>query len=474
MSSKDFSVSITFLTGRYHGDEWPPSPARLFQAFVAGVMTCGYSKHAEAVEPALRWLEKQAPPLIKACSCQRASEYRIAVPNNDMDVVAWKSLQGRYLDPAVLKTMKSIRPWQVDSDGPHLKYVWRVESQADDPPVGALRLAAHCLHTLGWGVDMAFADPDDKREPGDVFKPTQSGNRLSVPTDGTLDDLRSVHARFAMRTSGRGVDTYTQPTVFRMQPYGRVGNESRPVAQFALTELNTDRTASFTWQECMKVAGWLRHAAAERLRPEYPTSFIEEYVQGHTRSEEKSTRLSYVPLPSIYRYGDGRIRRVLIGEPPNATGEVARMLELKLTGRELFDKDGKPICCLGPADSADWTFEQYLPRKEMRVWTTVTPVVLHGYNVSGRGVISVGKTERLLLRAFSMAGYGEENIEGFTFQAGPLWPGTGHAYAIYVPDHLQRYPRMHVEVRFKRGVRGPVLAGIGRHYGIGLFAAVGE
>jgi hypothetical protein len=27
-------------------------------------------------------------------------------------------------------------------------------------------------------------------------------------------------------------------------------------------------------------------------------------------------------------------------------------------------------------------------------------------------------------------------------------------------------------VRFVDGVRGPVLAGIGRHYGIGLFAAV--
>lgn len=37
-------ISVTFLTGRYHGEEWPPSPARLYQALVAAVMTCGYQE----------------------------------------------------------------------------------------------------------------------------------------------------------------------------------------------------------------------------------------------------------------------------------------------------------------------------------------------------------------------------------------------------------------------------------------------
>jgi len=96
--------------------------------------------------------------------------------------------------------------------------------------------------------------------------------------------------------------------------------------------------------------------------------------------------------------------------------------------------------------------------------------VLHGHNADRRGQISVAKTERLLLRAFEMAGYSDGMIEHLAFQGAPWFLGTKHAAAMRVPDHLEGYPRLHVEVRFVRGVKGPVLAGLGRHYGIGLFA----
>jgi hypothetical protein len=68
-------------------------------------------------------------------------------------------------------------------------------------------------------------------------------------------------------------------------------------------------------------------------------------------------------------------------------------------------------------------------------WRSVTPVVLHGYN-SVRGVVSVAKTEKLLLRAFEMAGFRPESIERMAFQAAPLWPGSGSARAMKVPEHL--------------------------------------
>jgi len=100
-------------------------------------------------------------------------------------------------------------------------------------------------------------------------------------------------------------------------------------------------------------------------------------------------------------------------------------------------------------------------------------VLLHGHNADRRGQISVAKTERLLLRAFEMAGYNDGMIEHLAFQGAPWFPGTKHAAAMRVPGHLEGYPRVHVEVRFVRGMRGPVLAGLGRHYGIGLFATWG-
>lgn len=199
------------------------------------------------------------------------------------------------------------------------------------------------------------------------------------------------------------------------------------------------------------------------------------YIEGHTAEGERSNRVSYVPLPSIAgQYGDGRIRRVMLVEPATASGQSVRDLERCLPGRILTDDDGKGCACLVPAErTGDSTFDRYVsPDAGWRTWRSVTPVVLHGYNVQRRGAIDVHKTEKLLVRAFEMAGFDVDLIDELSFQAGPLWRGTGHASAILLPQHLGRYPRVHVEIRFKEAVPGPVLAGIGRHYGIGLFAGV--
>jgi CRISPR-associated protein Csb2 len=474
MSMGELRISVTLLADRYHGEEWPPSPARLFQALVAGLMTCGYRQHAETVEPALRWLEKQPPPVIHACDAVERSAYRIAVPNNDMDVVAWEWASGRSADPAALRTLKSVHPKELPSNGPHVQYVWAVDAEQAEAVAEPLRTAARCLHTLGWGVDMAFADVGPPLKFAVVHEPALSGDALAVPMEGTLNDLHSTYGRFIKRAaSGRGVDTHTRPELLRQQPYRRVGDVVRPEIRFMLLNPDGESTKAVPWESCMKVAGWLRHAAAERLANEYDAQFVAAYVQGHANGDEKGQRLSYVPVPSIHdRYGDGAIRRALIVEPPDSSGEVIGLLRMKLMGHVLKDTEGNDACSLAPPEGDDWTFKQYVPRNGANVWRSVTPVVLHGYNTARRGEISLSKTERLLLRAFEMAGYDQGMIDGLAFQAGPWFQGTKHSSAMRVPEHLDGYPRLHVEVRFRRAVRGPVLAGIGRHYGIGLFARV--
>lgn len=471
MTPQTLCIAVTFLTGRYHGEEWPPSPARLYQALLAGVTTCGYREYAPMVEPALRWLETQRPPQIRTTDSQDSNSYRIAVPNNDTDVVAREWVSGRQANPADFKTMKTIQARQLDASGPHVQYVWTVDSSEAEPLLQPLRTAALCLHTLGWGVDMAYADLRAEVPSAITYEPSVSGERFAVPMPGTLDDLHATYCRFTKRTTGEGVDTHTRPSMLRMQPYRSTGERIMPVARFMLLKPDSDEVKAVAWQNCMKVAGWLRHAAAQSARGEVDDSLITEYIQGHTAAEEKSRRISYLPLPSIYgRYGDGAIRRVILSEPDGATGEINRLLGLKLAGRGLTDTAGEMQCYLAPAPSNDWTFDQYIPRAGKTVWRSVTPVVLHGFNVARRGAISVGKTERLLLRAFHMAGFNPDDIASFAFQSAPFWSGSRHASAIRVPDHLDGYPRLHVEVRFKRPVKGPVTAGIGRHYGIGLFA----
>lgn len=227
------------------------------------------------------------------------------------------------------------------------------------------------------------------------------------------------------------------------------------------------------WDEAQTVAAWLRHAAGQALlQEEMAEAWVNSYVLGHTGPEDLGYRLSFVPLPSIgHQHSDGGIRRVMLVEPPNPTSSDAEALDLlrsKLPGSLLTDDRKAPRAVLVPPADPNKVLPLYVG--EARVWRTVTPLVLHGHNAA-RGRISIVKTDRLLRQAFEATGVPESIIKEVSFQQAPYWAGCEAATAIRVPRHLASWPRVHVRVEFKEAAEGPLLAGIGRHYGIGVFAA---
>src|SRR3954453_18402502 len=79
-------ISVRFQDGRYHGaGDWPPSPARLFQALVAGAAQGSVLTDEDAA--ALRWLEGLDPPIIAAPQMRAGQGFQNYVPNNDLDAV---------------------------------------------------------------------------------------------------------------------------------------------------------------------------------------------------------------------------------------------------------------------------------------------------------------------------------------------------------------------------------------------------
>ena len=65
-------LTIRLHDARYHGaTEWPPAPARVFQALVAGVAR-GNSIPSTAAR-AFEWLETLAPPVIAAPKARAGS-----------------------------------------------------------------------------------------------------------------------------------------------------------------------------------------------------------------------------------------------------------------------------------------------------------------------------------------------------------------------------------------------------------------
>src|ERR1051326_2224082 len=248
--SRALLVSVRFHDGRCHGrPEWPPSPARLFQALVAGSATGG--KLCSEDRAALGWLERLPPPMIAAPPARPGGSYRNYVPNNDLDAV------GR--DPArvaEIRTPKLIKPFLFDARTP-LVYAWEFE-QEHEP---ALRLCAIAerLYQLGRGVDMAWACGEiiDAAElhsrlrefGGALYRPAGDGEgmKLACPADGSLDSLirrfQSSGKRFTTIETGR-----TTQQVFSQAPKPRFAaiDYSSPPPRF-LFELRQPDGAFAPW-----------------------------------------------------------------------------------------------------------------------------------------------------------------------------------------------------------------------------------
>jgi CRISPR-associated protein Csb2 len=466
------NLTVRFFSGHYHGKEWPPSPARLFQALVAGAKTGDPIREWNVdQQSALEWLEGLDPPEILSRASDNGRRYTIFVPNNSLE------------DGHSTKTSKPIAPTILVNHSlgePDVVYLWRI-SDADAARIhlAALdQLAAH-LRALGWGIDFAAAvaslheDEPSAHDRLVPFTPTARGGiSLRVPKPGLLTHLDECHKAFTRRISDKGINPYTRPTRFGQARYRRASS-CQPRAWIAF-EMQTPNRLPFAarWDQAQTVAAWVRHAAGEALlQEEVDETWINSFVFGHTTTSDLGHRLSFVPLPSIgHQHSDGGIRRVLIVGPPGAFGrdaDVLDLLKVKLSGWVLTDDRKQARAVLVPATDRTKVLPSYVDKA--RIWETVTPMVLHGHN-SARGRISLPKTDRLLRQAFESAGYPEPMIREITFQRAPYWPGCEAAIGIRVPRHLAQWPRLQVRVEFTEDVEGPVLAGIGRHCGIGVFA----
>jgi CRISPR-associated protein Csb2 len=166
-----------------------------------------------------------------------------------------------------------------------------------------------------------------------------------------------------------------------------------------------------------------------------------------------------------------------------------------MSGEELIDRQNRPVAILSLIPSDEGVVRCYT--QAAAEWATVTPVVLPGYDdprhYRRRLKSEIGAQEQkdllgrlenridgLLRKAIVQAGFSEELAEcaQIDWRKSGFWPGTDLADQYGVPDHLKRFPRLHVSIRWRNAdgdmvrIPGPICLGGGRFYGLGLFAAV--
>jgi CRISPR-associated protein Csb2 len=501
--SNGLLVSIHFHEGRYHGQpEWPPSPARLFQALIAGAAK-GNAVSADD-RAALAWLEQLSPPVISAPAARRGRGFKNYVPNNDLDAVGGDP--GRVSE---IRTAKLVRPRLFDAREP-LLYAWRF----DQGETHAKRICAmaQLLYQLGRGIDMAWARGEiiEGREVesriaenrGAVYRPSNQGDGmlLSCPLEGSLEslELRYEQTRARLARAGGKATLFSQPPQPR---FASIPYDSPPDRKL----FDLRKEADFAPWPLARVAALVetvRDRAAASLKDALPNEagIVERILVGRGAEEaDKAARIRILPLPSIGTpHVVSSVRRVLIEIPANcplSDDDVA----WAFSGRDVIDPETAEIKATLVFSDDDGMLRHYgIDERSYRAWQTVTPAALP-ISAARRRIdpaklsqeLRKGHVDPALMEAKGSQerAHEEQRARAYVVQA------LRHAGVIVPPENIRvqrepfasngaraeafaRAPRFvkerlwHVEVTFRDAVRGPLAIGDGRYLGLGIMRPV--
>lgn len=499
MTASALLLEVRFHDGRYHGREWPPSPARLFQALVAGAYggKC-MSEQREIKDSAFAWLEALQPPVIAAPMCRKVRGFSTYVPNNDLDTVGG--------DPARIADIRGSRKTfapRIFEPSSVLLYVWNFT----DGEEHARRIVdlSERLHTLGWGLDAAFARgeilaPDAAEKNliehcGTVHRLARIGGSktsLACPKPGSL---ASLHRRFeeARNQIGKLESGRALITTFRKPPrpdFSTVAYDC-PSTYLLLDIVPGDggsRRARVpqTLLDAAKIVERVRNAAAARLAPHHPAGLIERLVIGRGAVEaEKAKRPRFIPLPSIGSdHADQAIRRLLVEVPPNCPLPV-RDIEWAIAGVALgedhVEKDTGEIITeaarlVAAGDRS--MLDHYGCDREAQRWRTVTPMVLPRLARNGRRsgkerLADEKATIAAVKQALQHIGIDPRQTT-MHVQREPFHARGAKADQFRLPAYLAGRRVTHVELSLARPTTGPLVLGDGRYIGLGVMQPVAD
>lgn len=512
-------ITVRFHDGRYHGktrdcgDEWPPSPARLFQALVAGAAR-GLLNDVD--EAGLIWLERLDAPVVAVPSEKPGQPFSHYLPNNDLDAVGGDTRKiGR-----IRSAVKQMRPRIFDATVPFL-YAWSYEP--DDATNAYAKAVAHMaerLYQLGRGVDMAWAvgevvdlvECERRLETyaGAIYRPCDSGEgtALDCPESGSLNSLCERHRanghRFTKTKKGTLLFTQAPKPRFRSVSYNSsisrllfdLRNTVKAGSPFAPWPLARIVELVLRIRGRVDAEGTPQCGAAWNLWDKLPDkrSEITSVLIGRNATEaDKHRRVRILPLPSIGHVHVSRdVRRVAVEVPPNCPLRVDD-IAWAFSGLEIASSIDETTgelhsnTQLVPAEDRSILEHYGLGSSESaRVWRSVTPLVLS--EETGRRRIEPAR-----LRAEAKGG--PERLAEYQRAAGAVMHALRHAgvRASVASVRVQREPfeakgsraelfspgtrfakarLWHAVISFTTPVQGPLVLGDGRYAGLGLMRPV--
>ncbi len=500
-------IVVQFHDGRFHGSgEWPPSPARLFQALVAGAGLSGPNE-CEKFADSLTWLERCDWPLVAAPKAAIGRSIKHYVPNNDLDAMG-----GDVQRIGSIRTSKDVRPYLFDRMTPCM-YVWNFqEGEANIGHAQTIIALSERIYQFGQGVDMAWAwgellsDGDLSVQltnyPGIVSRPSPgSGRLLACPERGSLRSLtvryRANSHRFTIEGKGRNArQLFSQAPKPR---FAQISYDSPPDRRLYEIRQSVDGTGFVSWPltRTSQLVERLRDSAIERLKKALPSREVDiEAVLLGRKAEAApdgptAPRIRIIPLPSIgHEHVDHSIRRVLI-EVPSGCPMRANDIYWAFSGLDVVDEvvDGVTGEVTGgavliPAGDDGMLSHYGLGEQQARVWQSVTAAALPTDTARRRiepaRRIDEAKNgqERLAENARAASAVVQAlrhadvrtGVDAIRVQREPFEARGARVESFATETRFAKERLWHIAITFKAPVSGPLVIGDGRFLGLGLMA----
>ncbi|MCA9061808.1 MAG: type I-U CRISPR-associated protein Cas5/Cas6 [Planctomycetaceae bacterium] len=488
-------ISVRLHEGWYHGAGDTPSPARMFQALVAGAGLGGPLD--QETRESLRWLEmRKEPPIVGAPHTTKGQSFVNFVPNNDLD-----AKQGDHRRIGDIRTKKVIAPLLFDEEIPFL-FAWKLSAVDDAQSAEQVCRLADRVYQLGRAVDLAWAWgevlPHDELEerlnyyPGIVRYPSVGTGTVDCPTTGSLDSLIRRHAaaaeRFDLSSDGKG-QTFRRRPKPKWKKVSYQGGGSRFVVE--LRQTDKDAFAPWPLDRSTQLVETVRDVVAERLRGALQDRVvqIDQCLIGRRPNGENAgptaARVRFIPLPSIgHSQADMQIRRVLIDIPAECPLRVDDLL-WAVSGVRIPHSQFDVVDITTSSDEGQ--LEHFGVSRPARVWRTVTPAALPAerrridpQRVRSDDSEKKSASERSTEQARAAAATAQAlrhggittDVNSIRVQREPFDQRGSRVEGFAAGTRFDKHRLWHVELEFDSPVSGPVVLGDGRFLGLGVMRPV--
>jgi CRISPR-associated protein Csb2 len=438
------AFEVDYLMGRVfagqYGDrtqsEWPPHPARLFSALASAFFENGAKPEERR---ALEWLEQLPPACIKAGEPGRPVRTTAFVPTN-------------YVGDNV-PVLRDKRPRQFPAQGPSeatVYFIWP-EVEPDGEIESALGSLAERTGYLGKACSLVRMEIVKTVEAPNYIPDEEGEETLRVPARGRLEELAQAY------------ELDRRPSPGAMQTYRKAGKEAETICESELGTMLVLRKVGgpgLPIESTLTLTNAVRRALQSSVKDGEPGA---QLIHGHN----ESTHCAIVALPFVeYEHADGHLMGIAIVLPRKVTS-VERTTVLRACAT--VARNGVHIDGIGDweIDMDDFYSEQSLKARTWTEpsshWSTVTPILLDRFPKKKGPTV-----QEIVMQACRRIGLPAP----IDIQHGPYSELRGVAP---VPAfRLQRKPDerprwgVHARLRFGEKVRGPVLLGAGRYFGLGL------